>query len=101
MRIVAKSFGTIGGVGETMFKRKITINGKSVIAKIGCVHWRDAMIVTKSDGDFLKLPDCISLGFVFDYEDITYVIHNFSSGEVDDYLAIPKGWVVSTYYFKG
>ena len=84
-----------------MFRRKITFGDKSIIARIGCVHWRDAFIVIKSGGEFHPPPDCISLGFVFTIEDVTYVVHNFSDGEVDDYMGIPKDWVVSVYYFRG
>jgi hypothetical protein len=58
------------------------------------------MIVTRSEGEFHKLPDCISLGFVFNHGDIMYVVHNFSDEEPDDYMAIPRDWVVSVYYFR-
>jgi hypothetical protein len=84
-----------------MFKRKIEIGGKTVVAKIGSVHWRDAAIVVRAEGEFQKLPDCISIGFVFTHEDITYVVHNFTEGVPEDYTGIPKDWVVSTYFFKG
>ena len=83
-----------------MFKRKVEMSGKTFTARLGLLHWKDAMIVTKSGGEFIDLPDCISIGFIFTYKGVTYIIHNFSDGVVDDYLALPKSWCVSTYYFR-
>jgi hypothetical protein len=82
-----------------MYKRKVVINGKTVVARMGCVHWKDAMSVIKSDGQFFQPPDCIALGFVCSVGDVMYVISGFTNGEVDDYLILPKDWKVSVYYF--
>lgn len=85
---------------QTEFKKKLEIDGELVPAKLGCVHWRDAMVVIRSHGEFHQPPECISIGFVCNVRNVIYVVHNFSSGVPDDYICIPKDWVISVYYFR-
>jgi hypothetical protein len=81
-------------------KRKICFEGKKFNARLGAVHWKDAMICIKASGTLHEMADCISIGFVCVDKEKYVVIHNFVEETPDDYILIPKQWTISVYYLR-
>jgi len=71
----------------------------------GILTWSDAYIKVKSGGiDVLKidstLPTVISFGCLSQTEKTVLVVHSFVDGQPDDYLVVPKQWVMKIVPLK-
>jgi hypothetical protein len=64
--------------------------------RIGVVFWKDAVLYSSSAEP--QLIDCFTIGAIKKEKDKVVVYHNYSNGEWDVFLAIPKQWVMRIQY---
>ena len=91
-RLVVFVLGFLAGL---LFVQKL--EGQEMSCRIASVQWSDTVIRVKVKG-IIPDPDLLvpvlSFGCVRETETAVVVIHSFTDGQPDDFLAIPKSWTV-------
>lgn len=79
-----------------------TMRNKS--CRLAMVEWQDAVIYAKASEVFsldkpLTSPS-ISIGCLLERKNDLIVIHGFQNGKPDDFIVLPRGWVMKITYLK-